>query len=268
MTPTASGPPSAAELYAAIRADPDDLDLRHQYASAVADHDFEHADVIRLQIMKERLSRQGRRLPPDLSRHERRLAGATGPRIAGEVSPLVAGWQLRRGFPEVVEMTAESFLSTGAEVYRRAPVRHLLLNDVVGHLDTLVESPLLRRLSSLDLTGNPIGDDGVERLVRSPHLGGLRFLSLCATETGERGAEALAAAETLPNLQYLDFIANAVKLTPQPGSRDHRSGELLTIAYPAYGRQLVEQYGPRPWLTYTSPNPKVELFRAPDYGDV
>ena len=260
--------PTAAELYAAILADPDNLELRLQYADAVADTDPEHAELIRLQLEKERLGRQARRLPPDLSRHQRRLALSIGPRIARDVAPLVTSWQLRRGFPELVKMTAESFLRTGAEVYRRAPVRHLILTDLVGHLDAVVESPLLRRLSSLDLTANPIGDDGVERLVRSPHLGGIRFLSLSGTDTGKRGAEALAASQTLPNLQYLDFIGNAVELTPRPAGQDAISGELIGVDYPVFGQHLAELYGPKPWLTYTSPNPDVEPFRTPDYGTV
>jgi len=260
--------PTAAELYAAILADPDNLDLRLQYADAVTDTDPDHAELIRLQIEKERLGRQARRLPPDLSRHQRRLALSIGPRIARDVAPLVTSWQLRRGFPELVKMTAESFLRTGAEVYRRAPVRHLILTEVVGHLDALVESPLLGRLSSLDLTRNPIGDNGVERLIQSPHLGHLRLLSLSGTETGKRGAEALAAAQTLPNLQYLHFIGNAVKITPESRGQDVMTGEILDVDYPAFGRQLVELYGPKPWLTYTSPDADIELYWTPDYGTV
>ncbi len=51
---------TAAELYAAILADPDNLELRLQYADAVADTDPEHAELIRLQLEKERLGRQAR----------------------------------------------------------------------------------------------------------------------------------------------------------------------------------------------------------------
>jgi len=259
--------PTAAELYDAILADPDNVDLRLQYADAVSDTDPDHAELIRLDIEKERLGRQSLRLPLDQSTRRRSLSRSLGPRLARDVAPLVASWQLRRGFPEVVKMSAESFLSTGAEVYRRAPVRHLIVTDATGFLDQLMASPLLRRLASLDLTGNPIGDEGVETLVRSPHLGRLRFLSLSWTGAGKRGAEALAAAQTLPRLQYLDFVGNDVELTPKPAAQDAISGELLEVEYPALGKELADVYGPKPWLAYTSPNPAVELYRTPDYGE-
>ncbi len=38
--------PTAAELYDAILADPDNVDLRTEYADAVADTDPEHAELI------------------------------------------------------------------------------------------------------------------------------------------------------------------------------------------------------------------------------
>jgi uncharacterized protein (TIGR02996 family) len=38
--------PTAAELYDAILADPDNVDLRLQYADAVSDTDPDHAELI------------------------------------------------------------------------------------------------------------------------------------------------------------------------------------------------------------------------------
>jgi uncharacterized protein (TIGR02996 family) len=260
--------PTAAELYDAILADPDNVDLRLQYADAVSDTDPDHAELIRLQVEDERLGRQA--LFPHADKFERtqRLLRSVGPRIAATVAPLVNDWQLRRGFPEVVAMTAPAFLTTAEEVYRRAPIRHLILTDVVEHVDALAASPSLARLSSLDLEGNPLGDRGLKSLIRSPYLTKLRFLGLRRCRIGPEGAEAMAATDALPNLQYVSFMGNAVVVTPQPAAQDAISGELLEIDYPPYGRKLIETYGAKPWLTYTSPNPDAELYYGPDYGEV
>jgi|SRR5215207_374871 len=259
---------SPAELYAAILADPDSAELRLRYADAVAGTDPDHAELIRLGLEKERLGRQASPLPLEQSERYRRLIRAIGPRIAADVAPLVDEWRLRRGFVELVEMDAESFLTKGDEVYRRAPVRHVILTDAAGLTEALAASPLLGRLTSLVFTDSPIGDEGVEALVRSPHLRKLRYLSLDHTDVGLRGAEALAAADTLPELRYLDFSGNPIVITPQADGQDAVSGEIVDIKYPGYGRRLLEKYGHRPWLTYTSPDPERQKLWQPDFGEV
>jgi uncharacterized protein (TIGR02996 family) len=260
--------PTAAELYDAILADPDNVDLRLAYADAVEDTDPEHAELIRLDIEREQLGRTARRLPPEQSIRRRQLSRAIGPRIAAAVAPMVDSWQLRRGFPELVELKAARFLADAKAIYRHAPVRHLILTDIAGHLDALAASPQLARIRSLDLGENWIGDEGLRTLLRSPYLGGLRYLSLFDGGIGPAGAEALAAADTVPNLQYVNFTGDKVDVVPRPSGQDALSGEVVDIEYPPFGRQLIEKYGPKPWLTYTSPDPDAERYWLPDYGDV
>lgn len=256
------------ELYQAILDDPDSLDLRFQYADAVADTDPDHAELIRLDIEKERLGRQALNAPAVSAQRRRQLSRAIGPRIAADVAPLVSGWQLRRGFPELVEMTAASFLEHGQEVYRRAPVRHLILTEAAGRIGNLAASPLLARLTSLDLSGNRIGDDGVELLLRSPYLTRIRLLGLSHTGIGPRGAEALAATTALPQLRYVHFVGNPVEITARPAGEDPIDGRLVEVEYPPFGRELMERFGKLPWLTFTSPNPANDLYWPPDFGEV
>jgi uncharacterized protein (TIGR02996 family) len=260
--------PTPSELYEAILADPDNVDLRLRYADAVAPQDSDHAELIRLDVEKERLGRQALHAPPEQAKRRRQLSRAIGPRIAAGVAPLVYGWQLRRGFPELVEMSAADFLDHGAEVFRRAPVRHLALTGVAGHLDALIASPLLGRLSSLELSDNPLGDDGVETLLRSPHLGNIRLLGLSRTGVGPRGAEALAATSALPQLRYVNFVGNPVEVAARPAGEDAIDGRVLDVEYPEFGRLLMDRYGKLPWLTYTSPNPANDLYWPPDFGEV
>jgi hypothetical protein len=65
----------------------------------------------------------------------------------------------------------------------------------------LADSPHLRRLRFLDLSGNrPIGPEGAEAIACSEALASLEVLQMVACEIEERGLLALAASETLTNL--------------------------------------------------------------------
>lgn len=257
-----------AELYPAILADPDNLELRLRYADAVQASDPGHAELIRLDIAAEEQGRRGFSLPAEQAKRRRQLTRAIGPRVAVAVAPLVDSWRLRRGFPEVVKLTAEAFLSKAAELYAHAPVRHLILTEVVPYLDELVQSPHLARLSSLDLSGNPIGDAGVATLVRSPHLTKLRYLGLSRTATGSDALETLAATDSLPNLQYVDFGDNKAALNAVPVAQDPISGDLVEVSYPPGNDRLVQTYGSKPWLTEARATADAGLYRPPDYGQV
>src|SRR5207247_290321 len=95
------------------------------------------------------------RLPPDDDRrwelegeenalmnvHERkwRIAdlGADGARWRGE---------FRRGFVEMVSMSAATFLAHAEALFRQAPLRHLQLNEVSHVVPQLVQCPQMTRL--------------------------------------------------------------------------------------------------------------------------
>ncbi|WP_408058114.1 hypothetical protein [Verrucosispora sioxanthis] len=106
----------------------------------------------------------------------------------------------------------------------------------------------LDRLIALDLTGNPIGDDGLTALVDSPHLGRLRWLGLAGCGIGAAGAEALAAATgNLPALRYADLSDNLVDVTAQ-GCGQHIDGSPVWVEMPPLGQELIARYGALPWL--------------------
>jgi uncharacterized protein (TIGR02996 family) len=72
----------------------------------------------------------------------------------------------------------------------------------------LAESPHMRHLRRLDLSGNHHLDDGEMRaLARSPHLDRLRVLGLGFWNLRKRGLEALAAAPWVSNLTRLDLMS-------------------------------------------------------------
>ncbi|MEV4715268.1 hypothetical protein [Micromonospora sp. NPDC049374] len=224
-----------ADLYAAILADPDDLDLRRRYADAIETVDPEHAELIRLDL-------DGGSTPRRLL-----LGRRVGPRLARPVAHLVDAWRLRRGFVESVTMRADALLDHGVEVWRAAPIRHLVLTDVAGHAADIADSPLLGSLVGLDLGGNPIGDAGVRHLAGSGRLGRLRWLGLSRCDVGAEGAEALAASRNLPRLRYVQFDRNRVEILPYGIGQDI-DGRPIGVEVPALGQRLIDRYGPLPWL--------------------
>ncbi|WP_407940022.1 hypothetical protein [Micromonospora tarapacensis] len=225
-----------ADLYAAILADPDDLDLRRRYADAIEATDPERAELIHLYLANAYGTRESVYL-------HRRIR----PRLADPVSHLLNRWQLRNGLIESVTMTARTFIDHGPEVWAHHPVRHLVLVDAAGLMPRIAEIACLDRLVALDLSGNPIGDDGLAALVDSPHLRRLRWLGLSGCGIGQTGAEALAASQNLPALRYVDLSDNLVEVTAQ-GHGEHIDGSPVWVEMPPLGQELIERYGPLPWL--------------------
>ncbi|WP_203980581.1 hypothetical protein [Micromonospora phaseoli] len=225
-----------ADLYAAILANPDDLDLRRRYADAIEATDPDRAELIRLDLAGANRTREMLFL-------SRRIH----PRLAEPVTHLLDKWGLRNGLIESVTMTARTFIDHGSEVWAHHPVRHLALVDAAGLMPEIAAVSCLDRLVALDLRGNPIGDDGLSILVNSPHLGRLRWLGLARCGIGPAGAEALAASSHLPALRFVDLRRNPVEVTPRGYGQDI-DGSPTEVELPPLGQELVARYGPLPWL--------------------
>src|SRR5262249_895818 len=143
---------------------------------------------------------------PDALQRERRLREQYGARWAAPLSGLVRAFEFRRGFVEWVRLDAQGLLRHGAELFRRAPVRHLALYGGGGRAGAVADCPLLARVRALDL-GYPAGDPGgLAALLRSPHLAGLTSLRLRSLSAG--GVHGLARARHLTRLAALDLGAN------------------------------------------------------------
>ncbi|MFV2103772.1 hypothetical protein [Micromonospora sp. LOL_024] len=225
-----------ADLYAAILADPDDLDLRRRYADAIEATDPDRAELIR----RDLAGADGTR---ELLILHRRIH----PRLANPVSHLLADWRIRDGLVESVTMTARTFVDHGHEVWANHPVRHLVLVEAAGLMPQVAQVAYLDRLVALDLRGNPIGDEGLAALVGSPHLRRLRWLGLARCGIGQAGAEALAASRNLPTLRFVDLRRNPVEVTAQGYGQDI-DGSPTEVELPPLGKELVARYGPLPWL--------------------
>jgi len=239
--------PTAAELYDAILADPDNVDLRLQYADAVSDTDPDHAELIRLQVEETRMRQAGGFAPRGVQTRIDTLTRELGPRLAAPIASLVDRYELRNGFVDLVRMTARGFLENGEAVYRHGPARFLELTESASLMAELATAPLLQRLASLDFYGNEIGDAGVVQLAASPYLDKLAWLGLARCGVGAVGAEALAAAPNFRDLRYVHFADNPVELTPRVAANDW-DGTVLEVELPPLGKELDDRYGPLAWL--------------------
>jgi uncharacterized protein (TIGR02996 family) len=167
----------------------------------------DRAEFIRLQCALARLSDDDPRRP-ELRDRERILRDANEERWAADLSPLVSGWEFRRGVIDSVSVGTSQFLTGGAAIFDLAPVRKVRFHDVGDRLQPLVQSPLLAHIRELDLCNNDLRNRGPILLGRSRHLVQLVALDLGVTALGDRGLEALAASPVFASLQTLHINDN------------------------------------------------------------
>ncbi|MFO0847426.1 MAG: TIGR02996 domain-containing protein [Gemmataceae bacterium] len=169
--------------------------------------DHARADLIRVQCALARLPDDHPRRP-SLRAAETDLLARYQNTWAAPIAGLAAGVEFRRGLLDTVAVDAGTFLARGGELFRRAPVRRVRLLAAGRHLARLADCPHLARVRELDLTGNDLGNGGLNLLVRSPHLGRVVLLDLSFNGVCDGGVRLLAGAATLPRLRALYLTDN------------------------------------------------------------
>lgn len=168
---------------------------------------------------------------------------------AGRVAGLVEEYDFHLGLVGEVKLSGEQFLKVGAELYQLAPIQHVLLTKSLGPIETIANSPLLARLSSLHINGVKLGDVGAMAIAASPHLSNIDYLALCSNEITLTGVEALAKSEYLAKTKFVDLGGNPANPTPyrQYEGDAMAAGEYVLYTQPL-ARKLVDKFGSRPWL--------------------
>jgi uncharacterized protein (TIGR02996 family) len=80
-----------------------------------------------------------------------------------------------------------------------------------GRLAALASSPLLRSVTTLNLSPSQVGDDGVTQLAKSSHLNRLVNLQMNNCDIGPKGVKAIAEAPWAANLVRLGLARNPIK---------------------------------------------------------
>jgi uncharacterized protein (TIGR02996 family) len=242
-------------LYDAVVAAPHDDAPR----LAMADHLDRQGDpwgtFIRAQLALTHAARRGAKDEAGRHRDEAdHLRRQHGNEWMNGVDGLVNFCTFNRGFVEKVSADAQQYLAHAGELYRRAPIRYLVLSDVGDFLATILQNPHIGQLISLHIDNrsrkNPIGDAGLIAIAQCPHLRGLKVLEVRKQNIGMMGVEALCASKQLHSLLYVNLWGNPVEDPTEGYGTDWATGGVdRNGAYlPPIGHELGTKYGELPWL--------------------
>jgi uncharacterized protein (TIGR02996 family) len=212
-----------------IREHPDDDTTRLVFADWLDENgQADRAEFIRVQCRLETLPPEA----PDRRALENRavdLLSLHEEQWLGPPAPQLEQWTWRRGFIDEVTLTTTASLAPVAGMFDCHPVRRLNLTLDQACLRDLVESPLLERLTSLELYGPLDHPDDVvdlEVVLESPRLAGLTELGMWGAAAEDDCLPLLAGrpgAERLTALRLGD-------LTPAGARRLVESRSLATLS--------------------------------------
>jgi uncharacterized protein (TIGR02996 family) len=223
-------------LVAAIIANPAEDTPRLAFADWLDEHgDRDRARFIRLQYEIEKLPPIGAKTSK-AKKEEEALLKKYEKKWAGGIAGLVDYFRFRRGFVELVRLSAASFLKHGERLFELAPIREVRFDPVKDQMPELAASPLLGRAEGIGFSAyimDQLGTDGrleallgspylatvrrlefgmsylhqrdAERIARCPHLGAVVHLNLSSNFIGPEGLRAVAYSDRLPSLTSLNL---------------------------------------------------------------
>lgn len=156
-----------------------------------------------------------------------------------------------RGFVDKALVDARSYLEHGSELFRRAPIRQLVLYNVGALIMDVVKDPKLAQLVALSIDIGPtIGDSGIAAIASSPHLRNLRSLVIPDQEITPTGLDALCSTVELRSLIFVNLTGNRFEDPVERYGTDWATGQLdLTGAdLPQLGKALESRFGEIAWL--------------------
>jgi len=146
----------------------------------------------------------------ELERRQRELLAEFEMDWVGELAQLVEYWVFHRGFVEEVGLTTAKFLDHADRLFELAPIQQVHLGKVRDNLDSLTTFRMLERPSYLDLSSNPVRDQGAKLLAGCPYLAHLQGLNLSSSGIGDSGLRALANSPFLGQLRELYLCDNRI----------------------------------------------------------
>ena len=142
------------------------------------------------------------------------------------------GWpQAYRGFVERVGVRATRFSAIASELYRIAPIRHLVLVGLPAAVDEIATSPHLARIRSISFPAfgpaDVLTDDVIRRFLASPYLREVSHLRFVQQRrlTAET-LDAIVTAPTLPRLSVVEIFHAIPRQDPawRPGDIERMIG--------------------------------------------
>jgi uncharacterized protein (TIGR02996 family) len=191
-----------------ILACPQDDAPRLAYARWLDGHGDPLGEFIRLQCLLSH--------PPlgePLLIHERReqqLLADFHAHWASTLADWVEWCSFHRGFIEEISLTEKQFIRHAAELVLVTPICDVHLTTSGNRLDALPELPDLKHTLFLDISAQPIGDEGGERLADAPLLAHVHGLNLGCCHLGDTALDALIDAFDLDALRELYLNNNPI----------------------------------------------------------
>jgi uncharacterized protein (TIGR02996 family) len=217
-----------AEREAFIRAIAENLyddTPRLAFADWLDEHgDHNRAEFIRVQCELEPM-RDKYEIPRAAELHEReRHFGSRGTlqhdEVRGWLGAMPERWddwdvgisiEFRRGFPDILALSAKMFLEHGATIRTLHPtIRRVVIHCLNGWGDRLAACEELKGLAELELACW-YADDDMKAMAASPHLGELQLLELWLGRRGDVGTDAnlcklTAKGKAWPKLRTLTLL--------------------------------------------------------------
>lgn len=192
----------------AILENPDDDHLRLVYADWLEERGEPRAEFIRVQLALASRETSGQRKRELLVRQQQLLRFHQKTWL-GPLQNLPGQVEFQRGFPEkLMWLDGQAFLEHGASFFETAPIRSVCLRNVGSCVADLVKCTLFGRLRSLELSG--LNDSELGILVESPHLKSIQELNLSGNGIGLPGVRSLAASPHLSMVNALSMSHNPI----------------------------------------------------------
>ena len=169
--------------------------------------DRDRGEFIRLQLALARLPHD-HPLRGELTERQNELLLAHHDEWTRPLRGLAAGFEFRRGVIDSVTVTVDLLAARGEELFRKAPIRRVRVEDAGRQVTRLSNLPVLGEVRELVLCGAELGNGGLNVLLRSPHLGRVELLDLSFNGLCDAGVWCLADSRALPGLAVLHLNDN------------------------------------------------------------